>query len=193
MNRNKIIIVSLLLIFVSLYLFAFNMKPLDIPETSLMDFSKDGFVESELLSNTDKLVSTNGDLRLYLDETTSFFRVVNTSTGVVWESNPSVRDPWELDGDQSITNSALDKPSGRPTVRAKRFNDPKLFVKTLPFWRYPGISSNRIAFDRSNILAASVVAPISSSVETPGSLASSPIAEIFFSHLLSFIRKKFLS
>ena len=120
MTRNKIIISALLLSFVLIYLFAFNMKPQSVPEASVMEFTKDGFVDSQDLNNTNKLVSTIGDLELYLDETTSFFKVVNTNTGTVWESNPSVRDPWETDFSHSITNSALDKQ--KSTLEISYFN-----------------------------------------------------------------------
>lgn len=120
MTRNKFIIVSLLLISILLYLFTFNMKPSNLTEAVVMDFSKDGFVDASTLENTNKLVKTIGVFELYLDETTSFFKVVNTSTDVVWESNPIVRDPWESDINNSITNSALDKQ--KSTLEISYFN-----------------------------------------------------------------------
>ncbi len=109
MTRNRIVIIALLLIIGSGYLFMFNMRPKTIPETDLMVFSRDGFTMSEELSNTNKLVTSNTNFELYLDETTSYFTVVDKSNGEVWSSNPSESDPWELDPDETITNSALDK------------------------------------------------------------------------------------
>jgi len=109
MSRNKYIIIALLITIVSVYIFAFNMRPAELPETALIEFTKDGFVDSELLTNTEKLVTSNAFYELYLDETTSYFKVVDKTTGVVWESNPSIDDPWESDADFTITNSALDK------------------------------------------------------------------------------------
>ena len=109
MTRNRIIILILLLITGSVYLFAFNMGASSIPGIELMPFSQDGFVDSESLSNTNSLAASNSDFELYLDETTSYFKVVNLTTGIVWESNPSIDDPWESDPLNSITNSALEK------------------------------------------------------------------------------------
>jgi len=109
MNRNRYIILALIITVALLYVFAFNMKPTTLLETELISFSKDDFVDSELLSDTNKLVTSNAFYELYLDETTSYFRVVDKVTGDIWESNPSIDDPWESDVDRTITNSAIDK------------------------------------------------------------------------------------
>ena len=120
MTRNKYIIIGLLITIVSVYLFAFNMRPSTLRENELLAFSKDGFVDSELLSDTNKLVVSNQNYELYLDETTSYFTIINKATGDVWESNPSIDDPWESDPDYNITNSALDKQ--KSTLELSYFN-----------------------------------------------------------------------
>ncbi len=120
MTRNKYIIIGLLVTIFSVYLFAFNMKPSTLGENTVLPFTKDGFVDSEALSDTNKLVVSNANYELYLDETTSYFRVVDKATGDVWESNPSIDDPWENDAEHSITNSALDKQ--KSTLELSYFN-----------------------------------------------------------------------
>ncbi len=120
MTKYKIIIIALLLILVSVYLFAFNMSPSAMTQTDLISFSKEGFVESETLSDTNKLAASNDNYELYLDETTSYFKVVDKDTSIVWESNPTTLDPWQLDPLKTITNSALDKQ--KATLELSYFN-----------------------------------------------------------------------
>ncbi|NWH11925.1 hypothetical protein HXX24_01030 [Acholeplasma laidlawii] len=55
-------------------------------------FDKEGFVEATKDSNPNKLVAENANYQLFLDETTSYFKVVDKASGYVWESNPSVED-----------------------------------------------------------------------------------------------------
>lgn len=110
-KRKKITIrlsvIGVLLMAVLIYFFAFNLKPVEVIASSdLIEFSKDGFVDSMGLNNTNKLVASKGSFELYLDETTSYFKVIDTRNGEVWESNPSVEDPWVLEPGRSLTPAA---------------------------------------------------------------------------------------
>ena len=121
MTKNKYIIIGLLVTIISVYFFTFNMKPSTLIENNLLPFTKDGFIDSELLSDTNKLIVSNTNYELYLDETTSYFKVIDKITGDVWESNPSINDPWENDPNVTITNSAIDKQ--KSTLELSYFNN----------------------------------------------------------------------
>jgi hypothetical protein len=84
-------------------------------------FSKDGFVDSMALSNEEKLVASNDRFELYIDETTSHFKVLDLVSNEVWESNPSIEDPWETDEMHVITPTALQKQQA--TLEISYFND----------------------------------------------------------------------
>jgi hypothetical protein len=84
-------------------------------------FSKDGFVDSMTLDNENKLVASNDTYELYLDETTSHFKVVDLLTLSEWNSNPTDDDPWESNDEKNITPSALSKQ--KATLELTYFND----------------------------------------------------------------------
>jgi len=109
MTLKKTIIIACLLLIGFLYIALFNMRASSVSATELIEFSTEGFVDADTLNNTNKLVVSNDHFELYLDETTSYFKVIDTRNGHVWESNPSIPDPWETDITKPITNSALDR------------------------------------------------------------------------------------
>lgn len=120
MKTRRIITMTIIILLAMTYIFTFNMKPTSLSDADLIAFDKNGFVESSTLSDTEKLVATNTNFDLFIDETTSYFKVVDKVSGEIWESNPSVRDPWELDPSQTITNSALAKQ--KSTLEIAYFN-----------------------------------------------------------------------
>lgn len=81
-----------------IYLFAFSLKASPRLEANTMKFDETyddavGFIDANLLSNTNKLVAENSSFELYLDETTSHFYIKDKLTGSIIESNPKVEDP----------------------------------------------------------------------------------------------------
>ncbi|HHW79484.1 MAG TPA: hypothetical protein GX742_01630 [Acholeplasmataceae bacterium] len=97
--RTTIIVLAILLIGVT-YVFAFPYKAANRVNPNNMEFEATyenaeeyGFVDANLLSDKEKLVAENDKLILYLDETTSYFKVEDKLTGEVIESNPSIEDP----------------------------------------------------------------------------------------------------
>lgn len=109
MFRKRNIIIALIILIFTLYLTLFNMKPASVPTRNLIPFSKEGFIDSEELSETKKLVTSNADFELYINEVTSHIEVANKNTGEIWNSNPKRVDPWVFDSENHITNSAQDK------------------------------------------------------------------------------------
>ena len=95
MKINRYMIFGLIALLFLLYTVLFNMKPQASVSADLLAFSTDGFMDSETLSDTDYLVSENDRFALYVDETTSYFRVVDKDANVEWLSNPVTDDPWE--------------------------------------------------------------------------------------------------
>lgn len=110
MTKLRLLIggVALLVVFI-LYTVLFNMNGTTLDNTDNIAFSRDGFVDSMELSNENKLVATNDQFELYVDETTSHFKVVDTVTLKEWNSNPVTQDPWELDDTKIITPTAINK------------------------------------------------------------------------------------
>ena len=107
----KLLIIPVLIVGVVLYLFLFKLKPIKVSANpDLIPFSEAGFVDAQTLSDTNKLVSKNNTYELYVDETTSYFKVVDLRSGYVWNSNPTEPDPWEATegkyADKFITNNA---------------------------------------------------------------------------------------
>ncbi len=121
MKKKFIIGALVLLVLFVLYTITFNMKPGTVYATDKIEYSKDGFVDSMELSNEAKLVASNDNYELYIDETTSHFKVVDLVNGVTWNSNPETEDPWESDPEKSITPTALDKQ--KSTLELSYFND----------------------------------------------------------------------
>lgn len=115
MNKNKkkkitirLSVIGVLLIAVIVYFTAFNLKSVRVDASEdLIPFTKEGFVDATGLANTNKLVATNDDFELYINETTSHFNVVDKRNGELWQSNPTIEDPWVLDENKNITNSAI--------------------------------------------------------------------------------------
>lgn len=119
-HLKKIIIVILITGVISLYLFGFNMKPSSRVETQVRSFDANGFTDANELTNTNSMVATNEHFQLYIDETTSYFKVVDLRNDETYYSNPIVQDPWELDPNKNITTSALDKQ--KSTMEIQYFN-----------------------------------------------------------------------
>ena len=103
----RLSIIAVLVIAILVYFFAFNLKAVRVDASEdLIKFSKEGFIDAMGLNNTNKLVAENTNFELYLDETTSYFKVIDKRNGEVWESNPSIEDPWELDDNKILTPAA---------------------------------------------------------------------------------------
>ncbi len=106
---KKIIILSILGIVILGYIFLFNLKAAELPENQVASFEKTGFIDAETLSDTERLVAENAQFALYLDETTSYFHVLDKRSGMIWRSNPVDRDPWETTPGKTITVTAIEK------------------------------------------------------------------------------------
>jgi len=93
-------VIIILLIVLYLYLFAFSLKASPKINNDLMDFDilyndaeEHGFIDGNLLTNTNKLVAKNNNYELYLNETNTHFYIKDLTTGNIIESNPSIDDP----------------------------------------------------------------------------------------------------
>lgn len=106
---KKIIILAILGVVILGYIFLFNMRPSELPESQVATFEKTGFMDAEILSNTDRLVAENDQFTLFIDETTSYFHVLDKRSGMIWRSNPVDRDPWETTPGKTITVTAIEK------------------------------------------------------------------------------------
>ena len=106
---KKIVILSLLLGIVLGYVFLFNLQASSMIETDVRSFEKTGFIDAETLTNSDRFVTQNENFELYLDETTSYFRILDKRTGIIWRSNPIEKDPWETTPGKTITVTAVEK------------------------------------------------------------------------------------
>lgn len=121
MKKKIYIAILIILLGFTGYITLFNMKPATVLGNTNIVFDEQGFVDSMELSDTNHLVQENSVFALYLDETSSYFKVVNKLTGVTWNSNPTVLDPWQLDVSKSITTSAIEKQ--KSTIELTYFND----------------------------------------------------------------------
>lgn len=121
MKITKYVIIASLLIGVGLYFFGFKMQAKTLPKNDLIEFNLEGFIDASTLSNTQRLVASNSSFELYIDETTSYIKVVDLRSGAIWESNPSVPDPWQLDPTKPITEAAIEKQ--RATFELTYFNN----------------------------------------------------------------------
>lgn len=110
-HKKKIIVIAILAIVIVLYGFAFKLKATKKYENErLIPFTTEGFIEAKELSNKNKLVAEQGPLKLYIDETTSYFWVEDSITGEVIRSNPNIRDPRQklaVNEDAEWLNAAL--------------------------------------------------------------------------------------
>ncbi|BCR36822.1 DUF5696 domain-containing protein [Mariniplasma anaerobium] len=120
MNIKKIVIVILILGIGALYLFAFNMKSSEMITSEVRAFDSENFTDASGLFNQNRLVASNATFELYLDETTSYFKVVDLRNSEVYLSNPIEDDPWESNPAKTITNSALEKQ--KSTMEIQYFN-----------------------------------------------------------------------
>jgi len=91
---KKIIALILIIGIIFTYIFAFNMRKADLVEHDLRAYDPNNFTDSNELINTNRLVASNDDFELYIDETTSYFKVVDLRNGEVYLSNPNIEDPW---------------------------------------------------------------------------------------------------
>jgi hypothetical protein len=117
---KKIIALILIIGIVFTYIFAFNMKKADLVEHDLRAYDPNNFTDSNELTNIDRLVASNDDFELYIDETTSYFKVVDLRNNEVYLSNPDIEDPWVANPDRQITNSAIEKQ--KSTLEIQYFN-----------------------------------------------------------------------
>jgi hypothetical protein len=117
---KKIVIIALVLMAGALYIFGFKMKPTALTYPNVQQFTKDGFIDSMQLSNTNRLVSENNDFALYIDETTSYVKVYDKRSGQTWQSNPTETDPWANDPNKLLTVTATEKQ--RSTLELSYFN-----------------------------------------------------------------------
>lgn len=109
MKWLRFAVIGVLIIGLTLYIVLFNMRPSARITSDLIPFSKEGFVDAQTLTNNNRLMAENTLFELYLDETTSHFKVVDKRNGAEWASNPTAPDPWQSDPGKNITISALDR------------------------------------------------------------------------------------
>lgn len=122
MIKRRLLIGTLIVVIaIGIYLFSFNMRPSNLEDITNIEYTTENFIDANELSDVNKLAASNSSFELYLDETTSHFKVVDKRTGMEWNSNPTVADPWQLDLTKTITQSALDKQQA--TLELSYFND----------------------------------------------------------------------
>ena len=117
---KKIIALILIIGIVFTYIFAFNMKASDMITHDVRAYDPNNFTDSNELFNTNKLVASNNDFELYIDETTSYFKVVDLRSGEVFLSNPEIEDPWVSNPTENITAAAIEKQ--KSTLEIQYFN-----------------------------------------------------------------------
>jgi hypothetical protein len=120
-HLKRIIVITIIIGLFSLYFVLGNHKAVSINEIDKITYDSTGFQESSDLSNTNKLIASNDTFELYFDETTSYFKVVDLRTMEVYESNPSIEDPWVSDLDHSITTTAIEKQ--KSTLEVQYYNE----------------------------------------------------------------------
>lgn len=109
MKKKLLISVFIIIIGIVVYQLLFNMKASSLDALETIAFSKEGFIDANTLDERNRFVAENSDLELYVDERTSYFKIVDKSSGTVWNSNPTIFDPWQFDPEKSITTSALNR------------------------------------------------------------------------------------
>lgn len=117
---KKIIALILIIGIVLTYIFAFNMKAAVLVDHNLRAYNPEDFTDASSLTDTNRLVASNEDFELYIDETTSYFKVVDLRNGEVYLSNPDVEDPWISNPDKQMTTSAIEKQ--KATLEIQYFN-----------------------------------------------------------------------
>lgn len=90
------------------YQVAFKLKPANIQFPELIAYDETGFIDGANLTDSNKLVASNTHFELYLNENNTYFKVVDKRNGEVWQSNPSIPDPWEAESGK-ITPTAVEK------------------------------------------------------------------------------------
>ena len=123
MKHLKRLVIFIIIIagIASLYLFTGNHSSVDANGFDNIAFDDSGFIEANTLSNENKLVASNANFDLYIDETTSYFHVYDKVNDLNYYSNPTVEDPWVDDDTKTITNSALYKQ--KSTLEIQYVND----------------------------------------------------------------------
>jgi hypothetical protein len=121
MKKKILILLSVIIIGLVLSQLLFNMKPSASPSIDIIEFTKTGFVDSMSLNNRNQLVAENDDYELYIDERTSYFKVVDKDSGMIWNSNPTIFDPWQFDPEKTITTSAIERQ--KATIELSYFNE----------------------------------------------------------------------
>lgn len=106
---KRLVIFIMIAAIASLYFLLGNHDVSDIKVIDKIAYSSDGFVDASTLSNTNKLVASNQNFDLYIDETTSYFKVYDKINQVTYQSNPTQDDPWVDDANHLITNTAIEK------------------------------------------------------------------------------------
>lgn len=106
---KRLVIFIMIAAIASLYFLLGNHDVSDIKVIDKIAYSSDGFVDASTLSNTNKLVASNQNFDLYIDETTSYFKVYDKVNQVTYQSNPTQDDPWVDDANHLITNTAIEK------------------------------------------------------------------------------------
>lgn len=104
-----------------IYAIAFPMKAAQLNAIETTAFAETGFVDAMTLSNTNRLVATNNNFELYINETNSHFHVIDKRNGEIWRSNPIIQDPWVTDPNRTITTSAIEKQ--KATFELSYFNE----------------------------------------------------------------------
>ena len=90
------------------YQMAFKLDAANIQFPELIAYDEAGFIDGANLTNPNKLVTSNDHFELYLNENNTYFKVIDTRNGEVWQSNPSIPDPWEAESGK-ITPTAIEK------------------------------------------------------------------------------------
>jgi len=104
----KIILFLLVIALISVaYIFSFSLKKSNKLFADIMDFpysyeEAEGFIDANFLTNENKLIASNNNYELYLDETTSHFYLKDLISGEEIHSNPDIDDP--RDPGPAVTN-----------------------------------------------------------------------------------------
>lgn len=106
---KKLAIIAIILGLIAVYFFTFNLRATKIEPHAVRMYDPEGFIDAETLDDPEKLVAQNSNFKLYIDENTSYIKVVDLRTNAVYYSNPTDPDPWEEDVTKSITTAAKER------------------------------------------------------------------------------------